>query len=92
MTPIFSKKIYNHLLFFDGGKLILGGDFNLVLDVRRDKSGGNPVTHQNCFEKVKYIIDSLDLIDIWRVLNPDAKRFTWRRRKPDIHCRLDFFL
>ena len=43
-------------------------------------------------KKVKYIIDSLDLIDIWRVLNPDAKRFTWRRRKPDIHCRLDFFL
>ena len=66
--------------------------FNLVLDVRKDKSGGNPVTHKNCLKKVQYIIDSLDLIDIWRVLNPDAKRSTWRRRKPDIQCRLDFFL
>ena len=34
----------------------------------------------------------MDLIDIWRCFNPEAKRFTWRRRKPDIHCRLDFFL
>ena len=70
----------------------MGGDFNLVLDVRKDKSGGNPVTHKNCLKKVHYIIDSLDLQDIWRVLNPDAKRFTWRRRKLDIQSRLDFFL
>ena len=34
----------------------------------------------------------MDLIDIWHCFNPEAKRFTWRRRKPDIHCRLDFFL
>ena len=34
----------------------------------------------------------LDLLDIWRVFNPDAKRFTWRRKKLEIHCHLDFFL
>ena len=39
-----------------------------------------------------YIANLLDLVDIWRIFNPDAKRFTWRRRKPDIHCRLDFSL
>ena len=30
-------------------------------------------------------------VDIWCVLNPDAKRFTWRKKKPEIHCHLDFF-
>ena len=34
----------------------------------------------------------LDLIDAWRVLNQDARRYSWRRRNPEIHCRLDFFL
>ena len=24
--------------------------------------------------------------------NPDGCRYTWRRQKPEIHCRLDFFL
>ena len=87
--PFLFENFYYHLLTFDCGELILGGDFNLVLDVRKDKSGGNPVTHKNCLKKVQYIIDSLDLIDIWRVLNPGAKRFTWRRRKPDIQVSFD---
>ena len=28
----------------------------------------------------------------WRVLKPDSSKFTWRQRKPEINCRLDFFL
>ena len=34
----------------------------------------------------------LDLVDVWRVLNPDVERFTWRQRQPEVQCRLDFFL
>ena len=31
--------------------------------------------------------------DIWRVLHPTLKRFTWHSNtKPRIHCRLDYFL
>ena len=63
-----------------------------MLDVQKDKKGGRPVTHNNSLKEVKHISNVLDLIDIWRCLYPEAKRFTWRRRKPDIHCRLDFFL
>ena len=25
-------------------------------------------------------------------MHPDERRFTWRQRKPEVHCRLDFFL
>ena len=50
------------------------------------------MTHKNALKEVQKIVNSLDLLDIWRVFNPDAKRFTWRRKKPEIHCRLDFFL
>ena len=32
------------------------------------------------------------MADAWRVSNPDILRYTWRRRKPEIHYRLDFFL
>ena len=37
-------------------------------------------------------MQNLDLSDVWREMNPDGSRFTWRKRKPEIHCRLDFFL
>ena len=50
------------------------------------------MTHKNSLKEVQNIANSLDLIDVWRIFNPDAKRFTWRRKKPEIHCRLAFFL
>ena len=34
------------------------------------------------------------LFDFYRevFLNPEEKRYTWRQNRPEIHCRLDFFL
>ena len=91
-NPTFFKNVLNQLISFDCGEIVLEGDYNLILDVEKDKIGGNPTTHKNSLKEVLYIANLLDLVDIWRILNPDAKRFTWRRRKPDIHRRLDFFL
>ena len=45
----FFENVFNHLLTFECEETILGGDFNrfnLVLDVQKDKKGGNPVTHE----------------------------------------------
>ena len=36
--------------------------------------------------------ENLGLTDIWRLFNPEAKRYTWRQNQPALHCRLDFFL
>ena len=33
-----------------------------------------------------------DLVDIWRVRNPDSKKFTWRQKNPIIQRRLDYWL
>ena len=43
-------------------------------------------------EVINNASENLDLIDAWRILNPDSSRFTWKQKKPDVHCRLDFFL
>jgi len=32
------------------------------------------------------------LIDIWRIRNPGAKRFSWRQKNPAIQRRLDYWL
>jgi len=33
-----------------------------------------------------------NLIDIWRIHNPDKRQFTWRQRTPIIQRRTDFWL
>lgn len=78
--PNFFKNVLRHLLSFECNNIILGGDLHLVLDV------------QKSLKEVKNIIKSLDFIDIWQVSNTDIKIFNCRRRKPEIQCRLAFFL
>ena len=56
-----------------------------------DCSGEN----QSKKASAKFIEDlclDFDLIDIWQIRNPEIKRFTWRRKKPLIQRRLDFWL
>ena len=88
----FFTSVFSHLADFKCDEIIIGGDFNLVLDVEKDKKGGLARTHKKSLEVINSASESLDLIDAWRVLNPDSSRFTWRQKKPEIHCRLDFFL
>ena len=37
-------------------------------------------------------MSEIDLCDVYRVRNPDSRRFTWRRKSPFKQRRLDFFL
>ena len=75
-----------------GEDIILGGDYNLVLDLDKDKRGGLSKTHENSVKIVQEFSDKLDLVDIWMVLKPDSNSFTWIQRHPRMQCRLDFFL
>ena len=72
-------------------RIIIGGDFNVIMDQNLDCAGGSPKEK----ESVKYLNDiclNYDLIDIWRTQNPDSTLFTWRQKKPLIQRRLDFWL
>ena len=33
-----------------------------------------------------------DLVDIWRIRNPNKIKFTWRQKKPFIQRHLDYWL
>ena len=72
-------------------RLLLGGDFNVTLQPSLDCSGGNSILK----ESVKFLEDIImecDLVDIWRVRNPDSKNSAWRQKNPIIQRRLDYWL
>ena len=73
--------------------IVWGGDHNVVCDPKVDRYGGNPDPWNNSTKLLSEIMVALDLIDIWRVLNPTKKGFTWKRLNPVIiQSRLDYFL
>ena len=74
--------------------LIIGGDWNVIRDVKLDKSGGNDsVTKPRTVAKLDQLMYSFNLCDVWRIKHPNLRRFTWRKSRPElIQCRLDFWL
>ena len=72
--------------------VIMGGDWNLVLNPGLDYHNYKNLNNEKAQEKVIEMISELELVDIWREFNPDVRRFTWRRQNPFQQSRLDFFL
>ena len=69
--PNFFTSVFNQLLDFKCEEIIVGGDFTLVLDVDKDKKGGLARTHKKLLEVISDFSENPDLIDAWRVLNPE---------------------
>ena len=77
---------------FPESQFIMGGDFNIIQNPILDKfkpKTEEPSTNAKYLEGIK---KEYHLGDIWRILNPQLKRFTWRRRNPLQQSRLDFWL
>ena len=71
--------------------MIIGGDFNVILDADLDGTGAKPFIKESC-KNIEDLCSSFDLIDIYRIRNPGVRRFTWRQKTPVVQRRLDFWL
>ena len=71
--------------------VIIGGDFNVILDADLDGMGGKSFIKES-FKKIEDLCSSFDLIDIYRIRNPGIRWFTWRQKNPIVQRRLDFWL
>ena len=91
-NPQFYEGIRQHLEQQSYDKIIMGGDWNLVLDPNLDYHNYKNVNNIKAKDKVVEIMDEFNLCDIWREINPEMLRFTWRRQNPVQQARLDFFL
>jgi len=72
-------------------QIIIGGDFNSHLDPNLGNLGGR-IESKPSVEKINEIMTANDLIDIWRIRNPEKKQFTWMQKKPLVRRRLDYWL
>ena len=72
--------------------IVRGGDFNLFFDYILDADGEKPQSKMNSLTKLLSIMSERDLCALFRVRNPDTRRFTWRRKNSFLQRRLDYFL
>ena len=91
-NPQFYKDIKHCLSQLTYSGLIIGGDWNLVMDPNLDYHNYRNVNNVKSQEQVVEMMEELSLIDVWREINSDTLRYTWRRPNPFQQARLDFFL
>ena len=86
------NQLHEELIASDSENLIVGGDFNFVLDDSHDAKNRMP-SHPQSKDKLNQIIDDLELSDAWRISHPDTFGYTWHRLTPNaIFSRLDWFM
>ena len=56
------------------------------------KEGGVKEPRKKVIEHIKCLQNELELVDIWRIKNPQTKSYTWSQSAPQIFCRLDYWL
>ena len=91
-NPLFFQEVFKKLVGTDR-QIIIGGDFNLVLDMNKDKFGGLEKTNKKSSRLVKEYMKLEHLYDVWRELNCDKRVYTYQVNRPSIiRVRLDYIL
>ena len=91
-TPAFYEELTEKVKEYQNHNIIIVGNRNLVLDPQLDSYNYKHINNPKAKESVENMMLELGLADIWREVNPDCKRYTWRKTKPLKQSRLDYFL
>ena len=76
--PQFFTEIIEGVKLMEANFVMVGGDFNVVLDPKIDRN--KEVYHNpSARQMIGHLISKEQLVDICRELNPDGKLFTWSR-------------
>lgn len=89
--PDFFHKINSLLGTLQDGCTILGGDFNQTLDPVLDRS---KYSHASSKGRVAlgHLQEDIGLVDIWRLMNPGKREYTFYSHNHKSHSRIDYYL
>ena len=64
-SPQFFQQVFDILSEVENSTLVMGGDFNFMMDINKDKLGGKKVTHTKSVNLYKKKQPGYNLVDIW---------------------------
>lgn len=89
--PAFFRKIFSSLPDLSDTHLIVGGDFNCVLDSRLDRSAQSNYSSTSSMV-LNDLMSSMNLVDIWRLGHPTDRDYSFFSQMHKSFSRIDYFL
>ena len=92
--PEVYQNFFNDVNNVNSELIVIGGDFNLCLNLELDRVSLSSRVRNNdrCKRVVEQFIQEAGLVDIWRRLQPSAREFTCIKETMGSKSRIDFFL
>ena len=90
----FFKQTSDKIAEYAQGTILLGGDFNEILDPKLDQRNRTNIIPKRtkASNSLGNLCKTHKLIDIWRNRNKKKKQFTWKRHALNEASRIDYFL
>ncbi|KAJ1188612.1 hypothetical protein NDU88_005371, partial [Pleurodeles waltl] len=80
------------LLQSPDGAVLLGGDFNLVMDGDLDRSGQRYGQTGSLSDAGRQWLSECGLVDVWRSAHPSLRDYSFYSSATKTYARLDLFL
>lgn len=75
----------------DDAQTVIGGDFNQVQDAHLDRTTYHKTVPKDRLA-IQLMMKDHGLVDIWRLVNPREKEYTFFSHVHESHSRIDYFL
>ena len=90
--PEFFHNLSQLLLDLGDVQIILGGDFNQILDQDLDRSQPRRNIESRSAVAIRQLASDLGLRDIWRLMHPDGRDYSFFSPPHNVYTRIDYFL
>lgn len=89
--PGFIKTLFNTILKYSTGLLLMGGDFNCVISQLMDRQPPSKAPLSKMSKMLKYQITEAGMVDVLRNKFPRDKDFTFYSNRHSSYSRIDYF-
>lgn len=89
--PLFFKKIAALVADKSEGILLIGGDFNCILNTKLDRSPVIAKPPSKMSKEMINIMKEMGLVDVWRHTHPKERDFTFLSQVHGSYSRIDYF-
>ena len=87
-NPEFFNELFKQIAKTNNAEIVISRDFNLVMDPSMDHHNGAWYKPKS-FEMLNQLMDQLDMVDLWRIQNPETHLFSWRCLKMESYLQVE---